>query len=223
MAYNDTINTLAKDPSIMAYNDTINTLAKEDPEKYYNNMADNYEETVRDWGYNMPQVVANTLERFLLDDGVDVPSVKVLDLGCGDGLVGVELYKRSITKITGADISANMLAKANQRGVYSAILKRDLNEPLSLPEDRWDVITCVGTTTYLNPEILADWLKAVRVGGLIVFTTKKSFVEVWEKQSVELQESGKWEKVWISDPLPYLPNLRSFELEFAKIYVYRKI
>ena len=42
--------------------------------------------------------------------------LRVLDLGCGDGLVGEGLRKRGYTTITGVDFSQPMLDKSADRG-----------------------------------------------------------------------------------------------------------
>ena len=50
----------------------------------------------------------------------------VLDLGCGDGLVGEGLRKRGYEDITGVDFSQPMLDKSSARGVDKLLV--NLNE-----------------------------------------------------------------------------------------------
>ena len=52
----------------------------------YDSIADDYEDLVRSWGYNMPEVVVNAL----MEHGKLSPDQKplILDLACGDGLCG---------------------------------------------------------------------------------------------------------------------------------------
>ena len=50
----------------------------------------------------------------------------MLDLGCGDGLVGEGLRKRGYEDITGVDFSQPMLDKSSARGVDKLLV--NLNE-----------------------------------------------------------------------------------------------
>ena len=60
---------------------------KENPTvQNYDAIADDYEDLVRSWGYNMPEVVINAL----MEHGQLSPdkNQSILDLACGDGLCG---------------------------------------------------------------------------------------------------------------------------------------
>ena len=48
---------------------------------------------VADWGYELPATVAKVVQKQTASGSS--ATVRVLDLGCGDGLVGVELRKVS--------------------------------------------------------------------------------------------------------------------------------
>ena len=41
--------------------------------------------------------------------------------------------------------------------VYKVVEQADLNKPLALRAASFDLITCVGVTTYLNPGAIKDW------------------------------------------------------------------
>lgn len=49
-----------------------------------------------------------------------------IDLGCGTGLMGVELRAR-VDRLEGYDLSANMLAKADDKGIYDHLDQADLS------------------------------------------------------------------------------------------------
>ena len=61
----------------------------EDVEMYYDKMSDEYEHVVRSWGYNLPETVIESL----ITHGhlTKHPKFSMLDLGCGDGLCGMDL------------------------------------------------------------------------------------------------------------------------------------
>ena len=52
--------------------------------------------------------------------------VRAIDLGCGTGLMGVELRVR-VDHLEGFDLSANMLAKAEDKGIYDHLDQADLS------------------------------------------------------------------------------------------------
>merc|ERR1719317_1323617 len=112
----------------------------EDPEEYYDKMAGNYEQVVRGWGYNMPEVVSDKISEYTMAQD----SKTVLDLGCGDGLVGEALSCRGFTRITGLDIAGKMLKVASGRGVYQELKQADLMKTLPVESATFDIVSCVG-------------------------------------------------------------------------------
>ena len=60
--------------------------------QYYLGFAKDYEAIMKSWGYCMPEITADAIVKKGEFD--DVGTVNVLDLGCGDGLVGHALKKR---------------------------------------------------------------------------------------------------------------------------------
>ena len=102
------------------------------------------------------------------------------------------------------------------------VKQADLNQPLPLQAASFDLISCVGVTTYLNPAVIRDWVRLVRTGGHIVFTVKSGVREKWVASQDELEQAGLWKSVYISKPLYYLPGLRDPKQERVFIYVYRK-
>ena len=55
---------------------------------------------------------------------------KVIDLGCGTGLVGAEL-KDTLISLIGVDFSEQMLVKARQKQSYHKLIKMDLRDYLT--------------------------------------------------------------------------------------------
>ena len=121
----------------------------ENVEKFYDDMAEDYEEVVRHWGYNMPETVLTTLvDHAGLTKNVPV---NLLDLGCGDGLCGSIIQSRGFTNgiFTGLDISSKMLAKAATRGSsYSCLIKGDFSSKLPFADNFYDYLICAGASSY---------------------------------------------------------------------------
>ena len=55
--------------------------------------------------------------------------IKVADLGCGTGLVGLELNS-TVIYLTGVDISDQMLIQAKQKNVYDELVPMDIHNYL---------------------------------------------------------------------------------------------
>ena len=211
----------AEDALKGSYNDITKTIA------YYDTLAVEYTEVVvHKWGYTMPIDVV----QFCTTQLKIPPSAKVLDLGCGSGLVGLEFKKSGYNALTGIDLSTVSLKVAKQRNLlYQRLLVGDLScdliESGVLPrEGMFDVIVCVGTTTYLAPSVLQGWIKLIRPGGWIVLTHKTVVSEIWEPMQKELVEKGELEHVRTSPELNYLPGFAvdSNENGKAKIYGFRR-
>lgn len=71
--------------------------------------------------YAVPEVLASELLRWLPAEGTG----KIVDLGCGTGLVG-EALRGSGLRLTGVDLSPRMLEKARERGLYEELVCADL-------------------------------------------------------------------------------------------------
>lgn len=100
----------------------------------------------------------------------------ILDLGCGTGLFGAFLG-RNEGVVVGVDLSTQMLAMANQRGVYDRLHSVNLLDALAAtPADHYHVITLLDVLGYvgdLKPVIL-NAFKVLIPGGRLVFTVETS-------------------------------------------------
>ncbi|ANY06970.1 class I SAM-dependent DNA methyltransferase [Pseudonocardia sp. HH130630-07] len=104
---------------------------------------------------------------------------EVLDAGCGTGLVGAALHERGVGTIDGIDLSPGMLERARATGAYRELREADLTAALELPDDRYDVVVCVGTLTHahVGPAAIGEFARVVRPGGYVVATVLD---DVWE-------------------------------------------
>lgn len=119
---------------------------------------------VEQLSYCGPQLVAEQIEG---------PVGSVLDLGCGTGLMGAILRDRC-TRLTGWDISGEMLRTTAAKGLYDQLEKRDLNN-LPAPETTWDVIAAADVFIYLGAlEKITGWVAmALKPKGQFVFTIEE--------------------------------------------------
>ena len=118
--------------------------------QYYDKLAQDYDEAVRAWGYCLPETVVELLFKHAKND-LKVPDVTLLDLGCGNGLVGEALCKRRpFNHIAGLDISQKSLDVAQKRGCYLKLQQADLLKKLPVQKESFDFLLCIGTTSYLG-------------------------------------------------------------------------
>ena len=88
-----------------------------------------------------------------------------MDVGCGDGLVGEALKLRGFTNLIGTDISEKMVQLAERKNFYKTVFQADLMKPLNLESQSFDLLTCVGVTTYLEPRVIREWCRVVTTGN----------------------------------------------------------
>jgi len=139
----------------------------------YDGWADAYEqELLEEWGYTSPQKAVQ-----LLSDIMTLQGMRVLDAGCGTGLVGALLKKSGAASLTGIDYSPGMLAKAEAKQVYDSLDKMDMNESLPLPSNSFDATTCIGTftATHVKPDAVKELVRVTRSGGALVFTVRDEY------------------------------------------------
>ena len=192
--------------------------------QYYDRMAsDYYQVVVEKWGYTLPSAVSESVSKLVRDR----KELHILDLGCGNGLVGAELRKKSldIVKLVGMDISQRMLDGAKLGGDYTALIRADLSKPLPAGDTLFGIILCVGTTTYLEPSVLNHWLDLIVPGtGLLCLTLKSAVMSLWENEQNRLVDGRKMCLEYKSKPLPYLPGFseESRLHERVKIYIFKR-
>ena len=160
--------------------------------KYYQDWADNnkYNKDMVDWNYTAPQEAVSILKKYAFNK-----NFRILDAGCGTGLVGVELKKSGYSNIEGVDFSQSMLDLV-PRGTYKKIEKIDLNKPLKFKDNMYDVLMCVGTFTYghVKPKALDELIRITKNTGLICFTINEGIYEEYgfDKKIRELSDSKSW-------------------------------
>ena len=72
-------------------------------------------------------------------------NARILDAGCGTGLVGLLLHEAGFTHIDGADLSAEMRAIAAKHDVYNRLFQLDMTDDFGIaPADAYDAVISVG-------------------------------------------------------------------------------
>ena len=168
---------------------------------YYRNWTskNQYNKDMVDWEYAAPKNTVSILKKYAPNK-----NIKILDAGCGSGLVGIELIKSGYFKIYGVDFSRSMLDLV-PKGIYKNIKIADLNKSLAFKDQEFDSVLCVGTFTYghVRPHALDEFIRITKKNGLICFTVNEGVYKEngFEKKIKELKSKGSWiiKELFISD------------------------
>jgi predicted TPR repeat methyltransferase len=94
---------------------------------------------------------------------------RILDFGCGTGLVGEELVKAGFDpkNIWGIDASQGMLDVTAKKNCYSELIHMFLGQPATFREDlfnKFDVVTAAGILAegHLMSEVFDEMLHALK-------------------------------------------------------------
>ena len=139
----------------------------------YDGWAARYDdELLEEWGYTSPQKAVD-----LLSESMKLSDLRVLDAGCGTGLVGSFLKVAGVPNITGIDYSSGMLAQAQEKRIYDALHMMDMNQSLDLASNSFDAVTCIGTftSTHVKPDAIRELVRVARPGGSVIFTVRDDY------------------------------------------------
>lgn len=152
----------------------LETDVSEQLNEVYSNWADSYDDdndhklkTV-----SQPNTVSMLMRHCTSKD------IRILDVGCGTGIVGQHLQANGFTQFDGTDPSQEMMEHARRRG-YANLLQLIPDEPLPVKDSTYDASLCVGVFTHghLGVEGFEELIRVTKPGGLICFTVNEG---VWE-------------------------------------------
>lgn len=146
-------------------------------EALFDDYADRFDKSlVERLDYSVPQKLA---ELIVAHD--DRHFALAVDLGCGTGLFGAEIRDR-VDLLEGFDLSANMLAKAAEKGLYDLLARADLSLDASqsglfegeLLPHRADLVSAADVLMYLGDLGQAFALAAhlAQPAGLFAFSVE---------------------------------------------------
>ncbi|KAH8725703.1 S-adenosyl-L-methionine-dependent methyltransferase [Phaeosphaeriaceae sp. PMI808] len=170
----------------------------------YDEWANTYDSDMGKEDFTAPRLVAEAAVRGLSLNHLQTQkealnNLAIVDAGCGTGLVGIELAKFGAKDIDGLDISNGMLEVALKTGKYKDLKIADLTTRLPVGDGTYDALTCCGTFTHghLGPEPLGEFVRVVKIGGIVVATIRGKH---WEDMGFEvevkrLKNGGKVEVV----------------------------
>ena len=147
-----------------------------DKQALFDDWAPTYDhDLVNELGYVADAEACRRLEALIPDR-----QARILDAGCGTGLVGRRLQQAGYTDLHGSDYSQKMLEQARASGAYRSLAQHDLTQPVQTDE-LYDAAIAVGLFAFSVPsaEHLVNITCGLKLGGIAVVTVNgKAWREV---------------------------------------------
>jgi predicted TPR repeat methyltransferase len=145
----------------------------DDVRRLYSAWANSYDGTfAAAMDYQLPARVAEAYDRA----GGSGP---VLDIGAGTGLVAERLAELGHGVIDGTDISEEMLAVADAKGLYRRVFHGDVAGRLVVADESYDGVVSAGTFTqgHVGPGALPELLRIARPGAVFALSINAEHYE----------------------------------------------
>ena len=203
-------------------------MAREDGLKNYENLDlkdaknDNrLTEVYRDWAkkydYDNDHVLGTVSQPKsvnLLSTRLKDKTAKIIDVGCGTGLVGEKLKAKDFIYFDGLDISKDMLSIAKSRG-YRNLFLGSLNKQLPVLDDAYDAAMCIGVFTHghVSSDRFKELCRIVKPGGYVCFTINEGVFEEYgfKEMIAEFQLNKVWEVISLyKDDYMTLENVKGY-------------
>jgi len=144
---------------------------------------------------NLLGTVSQPLSVQIFQEYIKDKSLRIIDVGCGTGLVGVDLEKGGFSNFDGIDISQEMIDIAKQRG-YSKLFIGSLNDSLPCENNEYDAALCVGVFTHghVGSDRLDELVRIVKPGGIICFTVNEGVYDSYgfDSKIKNLESTNIW-------------------------------
>lgn len=103
-----------------------------------------------------------------------IPRIKILDLGCGDGRLSSELVQQG-HEVWGLDSTEDGLLVAQKRGLQT--IKADLEEKLPLNKESFDLVLILDVLEHLGAQekIIAEAKRVTKPNGSIIIAYPNHF------------------------------------------------
>ena len=160
----------------------------------FDELAMHFDDKLGALDYRGPALAAAALAQRPLPE-----QARVLDLGCGTGLIG-EVLRPMASHLHGVDLSAGMLAQARKKGIYDALSAAEIGTFLQQDSGSYALICCMDTLIYIGDvsALFASLPARLDAGAYFLFT-----IEVSNGAPYQLRDSGRYahDPAWITQLL----------------------
>lgn len=153
---------------------------------HFDSYAEDFDKSLlKDLEYQGPKVIGRLIAKAR---GRRKDKGDICDLGCGTGLMGMELHKLA-RSLTGVDLSRKMLSMARKRGIYDRLSASEVTRFLRANRTSYDIVTAADVLIYIGDvtALFAAAARALRPGGIFAFS-----VERGASGTYTLTESGRY-------------------------------
>ena len=155
-------------------------------QEIFSRLSNNFEKHLVDkLGYSVPQMFRDVLEKIVPEK---LYFRNLLDLGCGTGLSGMA-FRDISERMTGVDLSPEMIIKAKEKTIYDDLSVADLTEFLNATNQKFDLVIAADVFIYtgnLKP-VFTSIAACLYRGAYFVFST-----ESVTGPGYNLQETGRY-------------------------------
>ena len=142
-------------------------------QELFDAFAESFDTVLEGLNYQAPALIAEAVKTISFDR-----PPAVLDLGCGTGLCAAAMKEKGVetASLTGIDLSAGMLEKAEERGLYASLRQADITTVLPTLSERFDLAVCADVLTYLGDlsAVFSGLSAVIDAGGRLVFTVSEN-------------------------------------------------
>ncbi|XP_064485193.1 uncharacterized protein LOC135397523 [Ornithodoros turicata] len=165
----------------------VDDRAPEETKAIYNSWAPNYEEDMTVQKYKAPAIIA----QFISQELKSPKTAAILDVGCGTGLLGVQLKSLGYSTMDGLDYSDEMLAEAKKKALYKRHFLEKVAKGFKLPmrDAEYDLVVLCGSLMpgHIMPDALPELARLVRTGGYLTWIHRT--LDHYEHKSEQFLES----------------------------------
>ena len=182
-----------------------------------NRLTEVYRDWAKKYDYDNDHVLGTVSQPKsvnLLSTRLKDKTAKIIDVGCGTGLVGEKLKAKDFIYFDGLDISKDMLSIAKSRG-YRNLFLGSLNKQLPVLDDAYDAAMCIGVFTHghVSSDRFNELCRIVKPGGYVCFTINEGVFEEYgfNEMIAEFQLNKAWKVISLyKDDYMTLENVKGY-------------
>lgn len=187
----------------------------------YDNWAESYDADLWASGNPYIAIIVGMAGRHIQDF-----NARILDGGCGTGLLGQVLHQIGYKNLVGIDPSDGMLKIAKRKGCYQSLHPLLMGSRIALDDNSFDAVVAAGVLTHGHApvESLDGILRVAKPGAPIIFSISKIAVEEggFGDKLTQLENDRRWTPVERSETFRTYPFSEEMGHVRHWVAVYRK-